>query len=88
MNRELNAMEENENENKRIKIDINEWFTVCDAEEKIQVIFPTENFAHWYLEKCGWAGWEIRRVCKNENGLFFLEEKRGDADDEHQQTET
>lgn len=76
------------NEKERKQISIDNWFTVCDAEENVQVIFPTENFAQWYLEKCGWTGWEIRLVVKNENGLFFLEEKRGGTDDNEKESDS
>ena len=75
-------MDEKEN-----NIDVDGWFAVCDAEENIQVIFPTENFAGWYLEKMGWTGWEIRHVFKDEKGLFFLEQKHSGADNDENQSD-
>ena len=74
----------------QLEVDINGWFAVCDAEGAVQVIFPGENFARWYLEKYGWSRWMIRPVAagKSAGNLFLLKEQHRRAEDDEHQAET
>lgn len=75
-----------EEKNEQIEVNVNGWFAVCDAEENVQVIFPTENFAQWYLDKYGWSRWTLRQISVGkpaDNSFLPEEQHRRAEDDQH-----